>query len=191
MQRETPLPPPATIRRGIKASVALLVTGLLMTIVPDLRMPGVALAIVFGGLAAMGWRNLQRAERRIDTPGTISVPPMADGAAMFEVLAMLEVPLDMGTTDPQSALLSGAAKAGLYHAYTQLMAGEESAAMPTLARLASGNNGRVSAAAHYLLGKAHERNGRRQPAMAAYRAALEVAPDYALAQVALTGSENA
>lgn len=190
MQRETPLPPPATIRRSIKASVALMVGGLMMAIVPDLRMPGIVLALVFGGLAAMGWRNLQRAEKRI-TSAPIVVPPMSDGGAMFEVLAMLDVPPDMGTTDPRTALLSGVAKAALYHAYTQLMAGRETEAMPTLEHVASGNNGRVSAAAHYLLGKAHERNGRRDPAMAAYRAALTVAPDYALAKAALSQRHDA
>jgi hypothetical protein len=167
-----------------------MVAGLLMAIVPDLRMPGIVLAIVFGGLAAMGWRNLQRAENRTAAE-TIAVPPMADGSAMFDVLAMLDVPLDMGTTDPQTALLSGAAKAALYHAYTQLMAGQETAAVPTLESVASGKNGRVSAAAHYLLGKTHERYGRREPAMAAYRAALAAAPDYALAKTALSQSHDA
>lgn len=167
-----------------------MVIGLLMAIVPDLRMPGVVFAVVFGGLAVMGRRNLRRAEERV-ARATVAVPPMADGAQMFEVLAMLDVPLDMGTTDPQTALLSGAAKAALYHAYTRLMAGQETEAMATLESLASGNKGRVSAAAHYLLGKAHERNGRREPAMAAYRAALAIAPDYALAKSAMSGSEDA
>lgn len=160
-----------------------------MAIVPALRMPGLVLAVVFAGLAAMGWRNLKRAELNARQP--VTVPPMSDGEQMFEVLAMLEIPIDTGTSDPLTALRSGAAKAAVYHGYTQLMSGRTTEAMSTLQGVASANNGRVSAAAHYLLGKHHEGEGRDAQALDAYRSALSAAPDYGLASAALRKSDNA
>lgn len=147
------LPPPATIRKAIAASLFLTAVGIAIAFVPQVRSAGIALAIIFAAFAALGFRNLRRAERP-----TVVVPPPADEARMVSVLASLGIPLSFEASDAHSALTSGAAKAAIFRGHELLMAGkfvEAIAALESAIRLTSDDA--VKAVAHDLIARAKMR----------------------------------
>jgi len=180
------LPPPSTIRKAIIASLWFAAFGIAMMFSAEMRVPGAVLAIVFAGLAALGFRNLNRATK---PPIVIPSPPSAaDDARMFAVLDSLGVPLMGDVGDPQSAFTGGATKAAIYRGHELLVAGKSAEAIKALRSalaMAGDGNPRARAAAHYLIGKAHEADGHRDEAMAEFNECLRLAPDYLHAQSGL------
>jgi tetratricopeptide (TPR) repeat protein len=136
--------------------------------------------------AAWGQSSTARAP---EAPEAIHLP-LDDGAQeMARVLDALGIPLNWGQSDPQTALVGGVAKAGIYRAHLSIARGEFdegvktlNTVLQTIGRESNPSWNRLAAAANYLIAKAHEMKGDRDAATAAYTESLRLVPDYLLAR---------
>lgn len=111
---------------------------------------------------------------------------------VFGVLAEYGIPLDMSPGDPQAALTTGVAKAGIYQAHVAIGEGQLSEALAHLDAVLSDPamrhpaHAEVAAAALALRGRAHEANGQPISARLAYEQAVALNPSCRPAADALT-----
>jgi hypothetical protein len=158
-------------------------------------LPAAIGVVVFGAFGAFGVYRLRGLKTR-----SHAVPEGAgDGRAagdrdseMARTLQQLGIPLDVGTTDAQTALLGGIAKAGIFNGVGRLQKGEFDAAISAfdsvLGGLESADSERwkaVRAAAYFLKGEACRGKGSAGEARSHYEAALKQLPGYAPAAEAI------
>ncbi len=116
---------------------------------------------------------------------------------MSTVLHRLGIPLDLGLSDPLTALTGCAAKAGIYQAHIALKSDEAETAVnhasAVLRDQALDSDARYSpivAAALYVRGQAHRAANHPQLAVQDYQAALAAVPSHELARRALADLEG-
>jgi hypothetical protein len=137
------------------------------------------------------WGQISAA-RSPEAPQTAHLPLDEGAQEMARVLDALGIPLNWGQSDPQTALIGGVAKAGIYRAHLSIARGELddgvktlNTVLKTIGRESGPSWNQVAAAANYLIGKAYQMKGDRDASMAAYRESLRLAPEYLLARAGL------
>jgi hypothetical protein len=128
------------------------------------------------------WRALPKRKKKRKNAAMLVMMPSGDDE-MFSVLDSLGIPVDGS---------GGNAKAAIYRGYKLLTGGRAAEGVTALRDLVKSLDvnedpamRRVSAVAHYLIGKVHEASGDRAAAMAEFNVCLRLAPDYLLTRTGL------
>lgn len=171
---------------------AAVVAGIVLLVMND-KAP---LAFLLGLIAALAillskpWKPVTPEERQeLGMAGTTATEDKAADIAL--TLQKLGIPLDLGMTTPQEALLGGMAKAAIYRGVQALeqhrwddAAASLGPAISTLLKESGPRWNRVLGVAHRLRGRANEGANRLKEALADYERALVLIPDDAEALAA-------